>query len=74
MSPDSVSDFDLKPCPFCGGVPDMWFRLDGMANRRSHYTATVCCYKCDIMLYSIRPTKSAALSAVTQKWNTRAPL
>lgn len=48
-----MSDYKLKPCPFCGGEATFsGYYMDGNA---SHHYAMCGCAKCDIFFYAKPP-------------------
>lgn len=70
-------NIDLKPCPFCGELPDMYFRI----NQGISYNAgniRVRCLKCDYYFASSNIESGApfyrllaAYEEITEKWNRR---
>lgn len=56
-----MQEIELKPCPFCGGQPDL---VKNIFSDRE--TWKVVCHKCEIGTYAFFTLKHAA-----KRWNRR---
>ena len=78
-TPESI----LRPCPFCGGYPKIWFSVDDGIGINCKAKAEVYCYKCGAKIQVNRERRLLSEKnpgyefiemerAAKEKWNVRA--
>lgn len=70
-------DFELKPCPFCGGQPKMMSQdfFEGLVEDNGRACISVDCPNCNLSLHDhTRDENNYFVRAflITEKWNRRA--
>ena len=67
-----MTDTELKPCPFCGGAPEILLYGNDYKKKRS---TAVACKKCNYQLEvgAIQHSHQWTTTKAVEKWNTRAP-
>lgn len=74
-----MNDFNLKPCPFCGGAAELDCSGDGDFSYIFNGYANVRCSKCEarsevVWIGSVTAEESDVLvQEAIDKWNTRTP-
>lgn len=58
---------ELKPCPFCGGEPDIKKHTFSVTSHCMEYTFGVKCYRCKVETWQFFQTEGFAIEA----WNRR---
>ena len=71
-------NIDLKSCPFCGELPDVYFRIKQGISHNAGYICVIC-RKCDYCFASSDVEAGtpfyrllAAYEEITEKWDRRA--
>lgn len=57
-----MADFELKPCPFCGGDAAFFVRTSRLRDIGSIWEVTIACKKCSVTLpgrYLVNVTKGS---------------
>ena len=70
-------EYELKPCPFCGGQPEMMTQkfFEELVEEHGHACIAIECPNCDLSLHDHTSDENdyfVRAFIITEKWNRRA--